>query len=557
MPGEYLRDELYHRLSFGPKTFDLIHLDLLDGLWYRDLIEPENQWISPGFWRTLGFDPDSRSHKVSEWQAVLLEEDGRSFDATLKAHPGKPGKPLVHELRFKNAAGNIIWMRCCATVVLNPESKPVRMLAVLTDITALKQEERRHAEMSQESEALRDINKRLRREVKHRKVAEKRFHHVFNASPNGLLLVDANGKLLFANRRLGDIFGYEADKMVGMQVEDLMASEHRGIHHEHRKSYNAAPAVRPMKASGELLGLRADGTSVPLEIGLSPADDLGEEGYPGDTIASVMDISERRRTARALAQYTLDLERSNADLDDFAYAASHDLKAPLRGIQQLSAWIADDLEDVLTPQTAEYITLLKNRVARLEKLLDDLLDYSRVGRRHGEFRRIDPAVLICEQFELIEAPEGFSLDVASSVAEIATLPVPLALVLRNLLSNAIKHHDCNGGCITVTVDETGDGYRFSVFDDGPGVPVDQRERIFQMFRTLKPRDEVEGSGMGLALVKKTLETYRQTIEVEENNPRGSVFHFTWPAADSLKAMINVEKSASRDGYGTPGGGRRS
>ncbi|MDO6461287.1 PAS domain S-box protein [Granulosicoccaceae sp. 1_MG-2023] len=544
MPGEHLKEELYQRLRDSRDTFDLINEELFDGVWYQNLEKPHLQWISPGFWRQLGFDPATRSHSAAEWKATIDQQDARALIAALHETAAKGSGTLIYELRFKHASGSCLWMRCRATVLADPQGRPKRMLAVLNDITALKEETRRREAMSDESKALREINQRLRAEIKQRWIAEKRFRHVFNASPSGLLLVNAKGKLLVTNRRLGEIFGYKHGDMIGMTIEELMMPGQRHGHDALRQQYSQAPTVRPMRASGELRGLRADGSSVPLEIGLSPAGEADEDGNPGDTIASVMDITERQRTERAIEQYTHDLERSNADLDDFAYAASHDLKAPLRGIQQLSGWIAEDLGDDLSGECREHITLLQNRVARLERLLDDLLGYSRVGRRHGEFRTVSPAVLICDEFELLHAPAGISLSVQTQVQEMSTLVVPLGLVIRNLLSNAIKHHDRGAGCISVTLTESAEGYSFSVSDDGPGIPANQRERIFQMFRTLKPRDDVEGSGMGLALVKKTLETYRQSIHVTDKVPRGAVFHFTWPRGDALQAKADTEHTGS-------------
>jgi len=240
----------------------------------------------------------------------------------------------------------------------------------------------------------------------------------------------------------------------------------------------------------------------------------------------------------ALKKYTHELERSNKELNDFAYVASHDLKAPLRGIVQLINWIEEDIEDSLEEQTKEYIVLMHSRINRLEKLLDDLLAYSRVGRLHGDFNKVAFKSFITDIFQLLEPPENFNLVYQGDIQAFYTLSVPLEQVLRNLINNAIKHHNKKQGTITVSAELTGNCYSFSVIDDGPGIVPEQHQRIFEIFQTLKPRDEVEGSGMGLAIIKKLLETYNQKVKVNSDGLTGTTMQFYWPHEKTLRKLIN-------------------
>jgi hypothetical protein len=240
--------------------------------------------------------------------------------------------------------------------------------------------------------------------------------------------------------------------------------------------------------------------------------------------------AEREKIAAELARYTRALERSNLELDAFAYAASHDLKAPLRVIHNASTWIEEDLAGKLTAEMSENMNLLRSRVRRMDRLLDDLLEYSRIGREtdNGHTEAISGTVLMENIQGLISPPQGFIVDANSTLAGIEVFRMPLQQILINLISNAIKHHDRKTGRIEVSVEDLGPDWRFSVKDDGPGIPAEYHEKIFKMFQTLKPRDQVEGSGMGLAMVRKHVDVAGGELKLESAVGQGSTFSFTWP-----------------------------
>lgn len=256
---------------------------------------------------------------------------------------------------------------------------------------------------------------------------------------------------------------------------------------------------------------------------------------PDGTVLGVVtlltDITGRKLLELRLAQGVRELRRSNEELEQFAYVASHDLKAPLRGIENLVGWIEEDLEGTLTGDTRTNMDLLKSRVRRLEQLLDDLLAYSRAGRVDGTVDEVDTRALVAELAGLVSPPEGFEVTGAPSLPSIRTLRAPLTQVFQNLINNAIKHHDHpTVGHIRVdAVPSKGGFVEFTVTDDGPGIPEQFHERVFGMFQTLRPRDQVEGSGMGLAIVRKLVERQGGTVWLASGKDgRGLAVHFTWP-----------------------------
>lgn len=229
------------------------------------------------------------------------------------------------------------------------------------------------------------------------------------------------------------------------------------------------------------------------------------------------------------------LERSNEELSRFAWSAAHDLKSPLRAIDGISAWIAEDLEDRLEDGTRDHLHALRKRVQRMGALLDDILEYSNL--ENGSGRRgdtvVDGATLIDSVTSLLYIPEGFTVTSTGRWHSVRAPLLPVQRVLCNLVNNAIKHHDGKSGSVEVGVDEQNGCYVFTVKDDGPGIASKYHGLIFEMFKTLRPRDRVEGSGMGLAIAKKIVELNGGELTVDSEPGRGAVFRFSWPKTPGL------------------------
>jgi len=246
---------------------------------------------------------------------------------------------------------------------------------------------------------------------------------------------------------------------------------------------------------------------------------------------------------RLLNIHVDELARSNKDLDDFAYVASHDLKAPLRGIDQLAKWTLEDVEESNLTDVTENLTLLRSRVHRLETLLDDLLMYSRANKQEHSVSTINSKALIEDTFLLMSPPSHFSLFVNGDMPIFTTAKSPFSQVMRNLLHNSLKHHDKGKDKIEVSCSEDEQFYKFSVKDNGPGIPDKHHEHIFKMFTTLKPRDEVEGSGMGLALINKIVQHYKGKVHLSSTLGQGCTFTFTWPKAIDI-SEYDVNETAA-------------
>lgn len=263
---------------------------------------------------------------------------------------------------------------------------------------------------------------------------------------------------------------------------------------------------------------------------LQPVRDA--QGQIEGLLLTLIDVTPRKLAELAVERQAQELERSNQELERFASVASHDLRAPLRAISSLALWLEEDEGETLSEAGRDNLAKLRSRVHRMETMIEDLLAYSRAGRKRHAPVIVDTAELVHDIVEMLAPPPGFIVAADSSLPVLVAERAPLETVLRNLIGNAIKHHDRpQQGQVTVrAAGESRDGqqwYEFVVADNGPGIDPKFHARIFELFQTLRPRDEVEGSGMGLAVVKKIVESRGGSIWVESAVGEGTALHFTW------------------------------
>jgi signal transduction histidine kinase len=221
------------------------------------------------------------------------------------------------------------------------------------------------------------------------------------------------------------------------------------------------------------------------------------------------------------------LKRSNAELDQFAHIVSHDMKGPLRGISNVISWIEEDHKNELTPKVNEYVELIKGRVVRAENLVEGLLSYARADKEETEKEMVDLNALVDEVLENLPVSENTNISV-SQLPVIFSEKVLLYQVFYNLIGNAIKYNDKEDPEVSIYYEEHDTSYEFFIKDNGMGIPENHHKRIFVIFQTLKDRDSFESTGVGLAIIKKILDSKKLHIGVMSEPGMGSTFSFTWP-----------------------------
>ena len=264
---------------------------------------------------------------------------------------------------------------------------------------------------------------------------------------------------------------------------------------------------------------------------------LAEQISQGDYKTQIIDTSRDElsqlshslnRMSATIDDTFSELDRKNKELDQFAYVVSHDLKAPLRGIEVVSRWVEEDMGAQLPPKVQEYLMMMRIRVHRMENLINGILALARIGRTNQVEEEVDVNILLSEILDMLSPPPGFKIVVADNMPTLQTIRIQLQQVFSNLISNAIKYHDKSEGLIQVSCQESDEFYIFSVSDDGPGIDQEYHERIFIIFQTLQERDAMESTGVGLTIVKKIVEWQGGSIEVISEPGLGATFTFTWP-----------------------------
>ncbi len=357
--------------------------------------------------------------------------------------------------------------------------------------------------------------------------SENKIRAIVDTTVDGIITINEKGVVESYNQACTRIFGYSANDVIGKNIRKLMPEPYHSEHNMFLQNYQDTNTPKIIGIGREVQGLRQDGTVFPIDLAVSHVQLDSRVIYCG----IIRDITERKKIEKELHN-TLDLlSKSNKELEQFAYVSSHDLKSPLRAIDQLAVWIEEDLGSNLHGEVKENLDTLRGRVKRMETLLDDLLEYSRAGRNVNvkQNSSLSGHQMLEEIKLLLNIPKNFNIIATSQFSSMQLYKIPLQQVLLNLIGNAIKHHDKEKGEITVSVEDADrEIYKFIIKDDGPGIQKKFHEKVFEMFQTLQSRDKVEGSGMGLALVKKIVNSRGGEVYIQSGNECGTEVIFTWP-----------------------------
>jgi len=385
-------------------------------------------------------------------------------------------------------------------------------------------------------------------DVTRRRQAEQQFRQLVDSSPAGTLLVNEEGKIVLANPACEKLFGYGRGELVGHPLETLVPERFRTEHGDLCQRFFSEGQSKAIGEGRHLNGLRKDGREVPLDIGLEIID--GEDGELA--LCTIVDITERAKyedalaeQARMLVRANADLERSNADLQQFAYAASHDLQEPLRNVAAFSRQLEEHYRDQLDDEGAKLLAQIVEGSSRMSTLIQDLLAYSRVGTREAFF---EPTR--CEEI-VREVIRNLDVTIQEKGAEVTCDPLPevqadatqMTQLFQNLISNAIKFCEKQPR-VHISAERTESaspslrassaettvrkGWLFTASDNGIGIEARYLDRIFNIFHRLHAREEYPGTGVGLAICKRIVERHGGYMSVESEPGEGTTFRFTIP-----------------------------
>jgi PAS domain S-box-containing protein len=378
----------------------------------------------------------------------------------------------------------------------------------------------------------RDVSERKNAENHLAKLAD-RYRGLLDGAPDAMVISGSDGRILLVNAETEKSFGYLREELVGQSVEVLVPERFRGSHPEHRRGYVAHPSRRSMGGGIELLGMRKDATEFPVEIMLSPLE--SPEGLL--VTAAIRDISERKIFEEQLVKTVRELQRSNDELEHFAYIASHDLQEPLRMVASYTQLLAKRYKGRLDSDADEFIAYAVDGSNRMQGMIQGLLAYSRAGANGTTHCVVSSENALQEALENLAATleESGAFVTHDSLPNITTDNTQLVQILQNLIGNAIKYHGTETPHVHISAtNNLADEWIFSVRDNGMGIDPQYFERIFVLFQRLHTQNEFEGTGIGLAICKKMLERLGGRIWVESQPQKGSTFFFSLTTREQRK-----------------------
>ena len=358
-----------------------------------------------------------------------------------------------------------------------------------------------------------------------------RFQSLLEVAPDPIVIVDMEGVIAIVNRQTELIFGYARDELIGQPVEVLVPDDLRAVHTAHRHRYSAEPRTRPMGVGLELFGRRKDGSNFPVEISLSPLHTDSERLI----VSIIRDITSRKQAEERLRASAAELERSNRELEQFAYVASHDLQEPLRMVASYTQLLARRYQGQLDADAEEFIGFAVDGARRMQELINDLLTYSRVGSRALEPTPVE----VNRTVDRVIGDLGGAIHDSGASVTRDDLPTvqadttQLEQLFQNLIANGIKFRRPDVPPeVHVSAKRTGAGWSFAVRDNGIGIEPQYLDRIFVLFQRLHSRAEYPGTGIGLAICKKIVERHGGAMAVQSQPGQGTTFEFTLPDRDT-------------------------
>lgn len=368
------------------------------------------------------------------------------------------------------------------------------------------------------------------RDITQRRRLDERIHSVVESAPNGFLMIDSAGTITLVNRATEALFGYPRSELIGKPVEMLLPERYRSEHPSSRNQFFRDAQERPMGAGRDLFGQRHDGAEIAVEIGLNPI--RTEEGL--FVLASIVDMTDRKRIQDELNKVNAELKARSDEMEQFVYTISHDLKSPLVTMQGFIGILSEDIAANRQDDLQDSLTRIQRAGHHMNRLLDDLLQLSRVGTVRNDPEWVDVSTMMQEIREDLSKrleESNAQMFIADTLPSVFADRLRLRQLFENLLSNAIKYGTtAEEPEIRVAGEMEGQSVRYTVTDNGPGIPEADQARVFAVFHRLESAQD--GTGLGLAVVRRIARLHGGDVTLNSRPGTGTTFIVTLPATES-------------------------
>jgi PAS domain S-box-containing protein len=358
--------------------------------------------------------------------------------------------------------------------------------------------------------------------------SETRLTSIIDSAMDAIISVNVDQKIILVNRTTELMFGYKEHELIGQSLEMLIPQPLREIHQRHIEQFGRTGVTnRSMNELGSVSGLRSNGEAFPAEASISQVTVEGQKIYT----VILRDITERKHAEAELKDAMQDLKRSNAELEQFAYVASHDLQEPLRMVSSYLQLLSRRYQGKLDSDADEFIDFAVDGARRMQRLIEDLLAFSRIGTRGKPFEQVNANLALDKALAnlTVTIEETSSKIMRSELPTLNADQTQLVQLFQNLIVNGIKFHKTDETPkVEISAVQEGNEWKFAVQDNGIGIDLQFAERIFVIFQRLHPRTEYPGTGIGLAICKKIVERHGGRIWVESKPDAGATFYFTFP-----------------------------
>ena len=449
------------------------------------------------FWSDAIFDifniEERQTPNYEQYLQLIIPEDRNKVREAVKLCIAK-GEPYEIEIRHQKADEAIVYTMAHAKAVYE-DSEVIKIIGTVQDITEQKLAEQIMVETN------------------------KKYIDLFENMYDALLTTDANGRFINYNKSAQKILGYSFNELSKLHISDIVHPDDMERSKEFltqlmEKGYYSNYQGRIINKKGEITYVQVNSNAI---------YDNGKFIGSRDIVRDITELVEANRKREQLLKELADV---NAELKDFAYIVSHDLKAPLRGISSLAQWLSMDYKDKLDEAGQQQINLLVSRVNRMHNFIEGILEYSRIGRIKEEKEKIDLNELIHQIGSDMDLPDSFSIVIKDRLPTIYAERIRMKQLFQNLISNASKYNDKANPQVTISHWVVGDATYFEVKDNGPGIDEKYFEKVFQIFQTLQPRDRFESTGIGLTIVKRIVQQYEGTISINAKMGQFTSFVFS-------------------------------